>query len=95
MKCKEVCLRCNDHAETVEFCKYTYEDGDVNYEVNIVDSYCGYDLMGIKNRFKRAWKAFFAKPVCYTGVYVEDSARMKKFLNECVALMEEADDEKN
>ena len=40
----------------------------------------------LKNRFKRAWKAFWAKPVCYTGVYVEEPQRMKQFLHECYSL---------
>ena len=86
---KEVTLRCEDNAETVEFCKYKYLDGEINYEINIVDSYCGHDLMGIKNRFKRAWKAFWAKPICYTGVYVEDPSRMKTFIEDCLALLNE------
>ena len=85
-KTREVCLRCEDHAETVEFVRYDYDDGSTNYEINIVDSYCGYDLMGIKNRFKRAWKAFWAKPVYYTGVFVEDPERVKQFLYDCNSL---------
>ena len=87
-KTREVCLRCEDRAETVEFVRYDdYDDGSTNYEINIVDSYCGYDFMGIKNRFKRAWKAFWAKPVCYASVYVEDSLRMQQFLYDCNSLM--------
>ena len=86
-KTREVCLRCEDHAETVEFVRYDYDDGSTNYEINIVDSYCGYDFMGIKNRFKRAWKAFWAKSICYTGVYVEDPQRMHKFILDCDTLM--------
>ena len=86
-KTREVCLRCEDHAETVEFVRYDYDDGNTNYEINVVDSYCGYDLMGIKNRFKRAWKAFWAKPVCYTGVFVEEPLRIQQFLYDCNSLM--------
>ena len=86
MKVNEVCLRCDDHAETVEFVRYDYNDGSTAYEIRIVDSYCGYDLMGIKNRFKRAWKAFWARPVCYTGIYVEEPQRVRKFLQECYSL---------
>ena len=85
---KEVYLRCTDHAETVQFTKYEWKDGTADFEFNIMDSYCGYDLMGIKNRFKRAWKAFWAKPVCYTGVFCDDEERMKKFLTDCLSTME-------
>lgn len=93
MKRKDVYLRCDDYAETAVFSKYISEyNGGIDYEFTIEDSYCGYDLMGIKNRFKRAWKAFWAKPVHYTGVYCEDANRMKKFLKDCLALMEEQND---
>lgn len=88
MNISEITLRCEDHAETVEFLKFTYDDdNDVDYEINIVDSYCGYDFMGIKNRFKRAWHAFWAKPICYTGIFVKDETRMKTFLENCLKLM--------
>lgn len=94
-KRKDVYLRCADYAETAVFSKYISEhNGEVDYEFTIEDSYCGYDLMGIKNRFKRAWKAFCAKPIAYTGVYCEDTERMRKFLNDCLALMDEQSDKK-
>ena len=85
---KSVYLRCDDHAETVVFSRYSYNDGDIDYELNIEDAYCGGDYMGIKGRFKRAWNAFWAKPVYYSGVYCEDENRMKKFLEDCLSLMD-------
>ena len=48
-------------------------------------------LIGVKGRFKRAWKAFWAKPLCYTGVYCEDKEKMKKFLINCLELINEED----
>ena len=84
---KEVYLRCTDHAETAQFTKYEWEDGTADFEFNIMDAYCGYDFMGIKNRFKRAWRAFWAKPICYTGVFCDDSERMRKFLTDCLNTM--------
>lgn len=79
---KTATLRCDDNAEAVVFTRYDYDD-DVDYEITIEDSYCGGDFMGIKGRFKRAWHAFWAKPICHTGVYVEDPERMWSFLEEC------------
>ena len=87
MSTKNVYLRCDDNAEAVVFSKYKWEDNSVSYEINIEDSYCGGDFMGIKGRFKRAWKAFFAKPICFTGIYCEDKDRMKNFLEECLKLI--------
>lgn len=79
---KSATLRCDDNAEAVVFTRYDY-DNDVDYEITIEDSYCGGDFMGIKGRFKRAWRAFWAKPICYTGIYVEDPEKMLAFLEEC------------
>lgn len=88
---KAIFFRCDDKAETVVFNQWIWDEDDINYEITIEDSYCGGDYMGIKGRFKRAWKAFFAKPLCYTGVFTEDGKRMKKFLKDCLELMEEVE----
>ena len=87
---KDIYLRCDDHAETVVFSKFNFGDDDIDYEITIEDSYCGGDYMGINGRFKRAWKAFWAKPIYYSGVYCQDGERMKKFLEDCLNLMEES-----
>jgi hypothetical protein len=86
---KDVSLRCDDNAETVVFTRYDWNDGYKDYDISIEDSYCGGDFMGIKGRFKRAWRAFWAKPIYYSGVYCEDGKRMRKFLEDCLSLMDE------
>lgn len=89
-KIQNVYLRCEDNAEMVVFSEYRWENNkdEIDYEFTIEDSYCGGDYMGITGRFKRAWKAFWAKPLFYTGVYCEDKERMKKFLKDCLDLIE-------
>lgn len=88
-KTKSVSLRCVDHAEMAVLTRWEYSVlGDVDYELNIEDAYCGGDYMGIKGRFKRAWHAFWAKPVYYTGIYCEDKERMRKFLTDCLELID-------
>lgn len=86
---KNIYLRCEDNAETVVFSRYDWTDDDTDYEITIEDSYCGGDYMGIKGRFKRAWKAFWAQPVYYTGVFCSDKDHVEKFLRDCLDLMEE------
>ena len=76
------------------FEKVVYLDTPIQYnldleEVSIVEDYCGYDFMGIKGRFRRAWKAFWARPICYNGIYCQDGKRMRKFLEDCLSLMDE------
>ena len=86
---KYVYIRCEDHAECAVFGRHKWRDDDIDYSFAIEDAYCGCDYMGIKGRFKRAWKAFWAKPVCYNEVYCMDSKRMRKFLEDCLSLMDE------
>ena len=86
---KEVNMRCDCCAEMATFIRHDWKDGDASYELSIEDAYCGGDYMGIKGRFKRAWHAFCAKPVYYSAVYCEDGKRTRKFLQDCLNLMDE------
>lgn len=88
MKQTNIYFRCDDNAETVVFTKYDWGDNKPDYEFSIEDSYCGGDYMGIKGRFKRAWNAFWAKLICYTSVFCEKEEHMKKFLKDCLDLIE-------
>ena len=86
---KSVFLKCDCHAETAVFTRFDWNSIDkTDYEISIEDSYCGGDYMGIKGRFKRAWKAFFAKPIVYNAISIQDPDRIKKFLQECLELIE-------
>lgn len=82
-------LKCDDHEELLEFSRIEWSRDDVDYEISIKDSYCGGDYRGILGRIKRAWHAFWGKPIYYTSLYIDDPARIKSFLEQCLALMEE------
>ena len=86
MKQEQVTLRCEDGAEAVVFTKYTHKS-DIDYEICIEDSYIGGDYKGLFGRIKRAWRAFWDKPVVYTGIYCEDESKMKHFLCDCLDLL--------
>lgn len=98
MNIKTVTLRCNDNAEACVFTQYEHKsimnlpDGvvkrDIDYEITIEDNYIGGDYKGFFGRIKRAWKAFWDKPVIYTGIYCEDKEKMRKFLCDCLALID-------
>ena len=90
---REVNMRCDCYAEMVTFIRHDWKHSDTDYELTIEDAYCGGDYMGIKGRFKRAWKAFWAKPIYYSGVYCQDGERMRKFLEDCLNLMDESEEE--
>ena len=89
---KQVTLRCKDNAESLVLSKYYYDnDLDIDYEINIEDAYCGGDYMGIKGRFKRAWHAFWAKPIYYSGIYTDNAEELKKWLEDSLATIETKD----
>lgn len=83
---KTVEMRCDDGAENLVFTKYTYDNGESSYEVTLEDSYCALRV----NRFKRAWRAFWAKPIYYSGIFKDDGTDVKKWLLDCLKCMEEA-----
>lgn len=88
---KYIELRCDDHEENLVLTRYDWDDGDVDFEITIEDSYCGGTCVGLAGRFKRAWHAFRAKPITYSGVYITDPRRLLKFLQDSVALVEGAE----
>ena len=92
MKQEHITLRCEDGAEAVVFTKYTYKyDNSVSYDISVEDDYIGGDYKGFFGRIKRAWRAFWDKPVVYTGIYCEDKDKMKKFLIDCLNLVDRED----
>ena len=82
-----VTLRCECGLEAVVFTKYTYKD-EIDYDISIEDSYVGGYYTGFFGRLKRAWHALICKPVVYTGVYCDDKAKMRKFLTDSLALVD-------
>ena len=83
MDMKQIQLRCDDGQEAVVFSKYTFASDDINYEITVEDSFVGGEYQGLIGRIKRAWKAFTGKPLYYTGIFTEDTDKMRKFLNDC------------
>lgn len=86
---KEVFIQCDDCAERMVFKKHFWEHDEVSFEFVVEDSYCGGNRHGLGDRLRRAWRAFWAKPVYYTGVYIDDPARVNTFLENCMKLYEE------
>lgn len=97
IKTKTVTVNSDHVAETLVFIRrdYVYTNDQhratirPDFEVCIEDAYCRGNHTGIKARFKRAWNAFFAKPVTYAGVYTEDKDKMIKWLEDSLAVMKE------
>lgn len=91
MKTKRVTLRREDGFETIVFTKYIFKD-EIDYDMSFEDSYIGgHPYKSFFGRLKRAWKAFCDKPVVYTSIYCEDKNKMRKFLTDCLELIDEDD----
>lgn len=54
-----------------------------------MNSYVGKNqYQGLLGRFRRAWHVFFAKPICYAEIIVLEKERARKFLNECLSVLD-------
>lgn len=86
---KTITLRCDCGAEAAVFSKYIFKN-EVDYGLSFEDAWLGGNqYKGFFGRLKRAWKAFAGKPVSYTDVYCEGKDKMRSFLVECLALIDE------
>ncbi len=82
-------IPCDDHAEVLRFERIVWGKNDECLEFSVMDPYIGRNpYQGLLGRFRRAWHAFFAKPICYAGIIVTDPQRAKLFLQECLAILE-------
>ena len=89
MQFKNITLRCDCNAEAVVFTKYEYADGDKSYGISFEDDYKKSEFSGLFGRFKRAWYAFKSKPVVHMDVFTDDKNKMRKFLSNCLNLIDE------
>ena len=88
-------IRCDDHCETLEFARTTWRDGEEWFCFSITDCYIGKrEEHGLLGRFRRAWKAFWNKPVVWTQVIVTEKDRAESFFQECLDILHHDDVEK-
>ena len=94
---KTVSLRCNDGGEACVLKKFTFEIvNDFNpawFEFAIEDEYVGGDYKGFFGRLKRAWRGFIGKPVVYTSICCDNKEQIQKFLEDCLALVKEDEED--
>lgn len=87
---KSAMIRCEDNAEKLVLERTIWEDGDEWFEFSVLDDYVGgTGYQGFFGRLRRAWRAFRDRPICYTGIVVEDKERARQFLNECLAVLDD------
>ena len=87
MSLKYAELRSDDRSENLVFTKICLNAKNTWYEFCVEDAYCSGEYFGLKGRFKRAWHAFFAKPISYTGMIIQDKDRLETFFSECQRIL--------
>ena len=82
-------IRCDDYAEMLVFDRCIWKDSDEFIQFSIADSFIsGNEYRGLFGRLRRAWRAFWSKPIYYADIIVHDKNRAKVFLNECLSIIE-------
>lgn len=82
-------ISCHDHAELLQLERIIWSENDEYMAFSIMDSYVGRNqYQGLSGRLRRAWRVFFAKPICYAEIIVMEKERVRRFLNECRAVLD-------
>jgi hypothetical protein len=68
--------------------KTVWDDGDTDYDVSIQDSRLDQNWNTAWGRIKRATKALFGKPVCFTDMYISGSEEYLNLVNDMRKLAE-------
>ena len=89
-------ILCDDHQELLAFERSIWANNDELLGFAIMDSYIGNrTYQGLAGRFRRAWRAFLAKPIYYADIAVTDPESIKIFLEECLTILScNAEDQK-
>jgi hypothetical protein len=66
-----------------------WEDGEVNYNISVQDSRYDHNYTTLWGRIKNAAKVLFGKPVYYSDIYIEDSEKLRKFVEKLNKLFPE------
>ena len=95
-KLETVILRCKCQCCMLVVDKEIFDDGEINYNLSVQDSYYYHNFSTLWGRIKCACKALFGKPIYYNDVYLEDPAEFRGFVKELNGLVvEEAGEREN
>lgn len=68
MKEKYIHVRCDCWCCMIEFMRTDWDDGDVCYNISVLDSRYDHNVNGIWNRLRRAFGVLVGKPVSFNDV---------------------------
>ena len=80
---------CNDHCGMLVFDRTIWAKDDELLEFSFMDSYIERrEYQGLFGRLRRAWHALVSKPLYYTGIVIVEKERARKFLEECLDILD-------
>ena len=80
---------CNDHCGMLVFDRTIWAKDDELLEFSFMDSYIGRrEYQGLFGRLRRAWHALVSKPLYYAGIVIVEKERARKFLEECLDILD-------
>lgn len=85
-----VILPCDCRCAMMVVERIEWDDGDVDFDISVQDSYYDKSHNSLWGRLRRAAKALVGKPVCFNDVYIQDPDRFRQWVSELAAI---ADDE--
>jgi hypothetical protein len=65
---------CDCGCCVIEVSRHDWGDGDVNYNLAVLDSRYDHEANGLLNRVRRAVMALFGRRVCFNDVYMTEAA---------------------
>ena len=80
MKSDRVVLQCDCKCCEIAFEKFKWADGDVTYDISVLDSRYDHEANGVLNRIKNAFKVLFGKQICYNDVSLDGDERFDELL---------------
>ena len=80
---------CNDHCGMLVFDRTIWAKDDELLEFSFMDSYIGRrGYQGLFGRLRRAWHALVSKPLYHAGIVIVEKERARKFLEECLDILD-------
>lgn len=87
-KSKLVVLPCDCKCCSLVIEKIVYDDGEINYNISMQDSRYDHNYNTFLGRLKRAAYALFGKPVYFNDLYITDTKKYSKLIDDMSELLD-------
>ena len=88
---KCVRMRCDCGCCAVEFTRTDWDDGEVSYDISVLDSRYDHNVNGLFGRLRRAFGVLVGKPVYFNDAFMREE-EFVDLLGKLMALADEGGD---